>query len=557
MKKTLLIILIGILVAPFFQGCDDFLDEENIRIPIADTYFTTEAGIEDATRACYPFLRRYYGREEGFTVTTFGTDIYLHGSDGGRKDFNFYGSGIQPSESFLSTIWNNFYLGIAACNTVISRAPEAEMDETLKTTRMGEAYFLRAVYYHILVMQWGPVPLELEETTEVVTTATRTPESQVYTQIIDDLKKAESMLPAEQDDYGRPTSWAAKAMLARMYLTTKNYAEASNYAKSVINSGVFSLVTDYANLWDINNQKNEEIIWSVQYTADERLNVVNDPYQSDGIDDGGHRAHLYFLMEYDVQKNMKRDVANGRPWKRYLPSRHFLDMLQADRDVDARFDKAWKFVWYANNESTLLPGVNIGDTGVYVVPYAVSDDVKAMYNEKIAFFDINDYFDPDSPDGEIPLGKRNRFPSLNKFIDPLRPTVQHEPGQRDWNVLRLAEMYLIAAEAAVMENNNQEAADMINVIRTRAAWQGKEADMQVTADMMDLDYILDERARELCGEMFRWPDLKRTGKLIERVKLYNPDGRDNIKEFHLLRPIPTTMIDRVSNKDEFLQNPGY
>ncbi|MFW5774311.1 MAG: RagB/SusD family nutrient uptake outer membrane protein, partial [Tangfeifania sp.] len=74
---------------------------------------------------------------------------------------------------------------------------------------------------------------------------------------------------------------------------------------------------------------------------------------------------------------------------------------------------------------------------------------------------------------------------------------------------------------------------------------------------MSLDYILDERARELAGELLRWPDLKRTGKLIERVKLYNPDGRDNIKDFHLLRPIPTTMIDRVSNKDEFKQNPGY
>lgn len=540
MKRSLLIILLGILVAPFFQGCTDLLEEENVRIPIADFYFTTEAGIEDATRACYPFLRRWYGEEQGFTLTVFGTDIYLHGADGGRKDFNFYGAGIQPGQSFLRDIWNDCYLGIAACNAVIDRAPEAEMDDALRTARMGEAYFLRAVYYHILVMQWGAVPLELEETTEVRTTATRTPEDQVYAQIIADLKLAESMLPAEQDDYGRPTSWAAKAMLARINLTVKNWGDASNYAKQVINSGTFGLVPDFADLWDQSNQKNEEVIWSVQFTADERLNG------------GGNRGHLYFLMEYDIQKNMKRDVENGRPWKRFMPSRYFLDMLQADRDKDARFDKSWKFVWYANNPSTLLPGVSIGDTGVYVVPYAVSDEVKAKYNEKVAFFDINDYYD-----GEIPKGKRNRFPSLNKFIDPLRPTVQHVQGSRDWNVLRLAEMYLIAAEAAVMQGNKQEAADMINVVRTRAAWPGKEAEMQVTADMMDIDYILDERARELAGEKFRWIDLKRTGKLIERVKLYNPDGRDNIQEYHLLRPIPTTMIDRVSNKDEFQQNPGY
>ena len=185
--------------------------------------------------------------------------------------------------------------------------------------------------------------------------------------------------------------------------------------------------------------------------------------------------------------------------------------------------------------------------------YLVPGDGKITVNRR----DIDDYFDPDSPNGEVPLGKRNRYPSLNKFIEPMRPTMQHTPGQRDWIVTRLAEMYLIGAEAAMFDGDPDEAANLINVIRRRAAWPGKEAEMEVSAGMMDLDFILDERARELCGEMFRWPDLKRTGKLIERVQLHNPDGRDNIREYHLLRPIPTTMIDRVTNKEEFLQNPGY
>jgi hypothetical protein len=72
-----------------------------------------------------------------------------------------------------------------------------------------------------------------------------------------------------------------------------------------------------------------------------------------------------------------------------------------------------------------------------------------------------------------------------------------------------------------------------------------------------LDKILEERAMELCGEMFRWPDLKRTGKLLERVKLINVDGSSNIQAFHLYRPIPQNEIDRVSNKEEFKQNEGY
>lgn len=548
MKKTLLIILLGLLIAPCFQGCRKLLEEENGRIPIAGSYFKTQAGIEDATRGCYPFLRHYYGGtpyEGGFMFTDFGVDIFLNGSDGEHHDFNSYGPGIQPGVELLSDIWNQFYLGIAACNTVIGRAPEANMDETLKQTRMGEAYFLRAVYYHILVMQWGAVPLETEETIEVRTTATRAPESEVYTQIISDLEKAESVLPEVQTDYGRPTSWAAKAMLARIHLTVKNWTQASDYAKQVINNGPFSLVPDYADLWDINKVRNSEIIWAIQFTADERL------------DGDGNTNHLYFLMEYDIQQNMTRDIKNGRPWRLFMPSRFFLNMLQADRDIDARFDKAWNFVWYANNPARLMPGVSIGDTGIYLVPYAVSNEIKAQRNQKYVFIDINDYYDANSPNGEIPFGKRNRFPSLYKHLDPNRKSVQQAEGGRDFFVTRLAEMYLIASEAALMQGKLQEAADMVNVIRTRAAWPGKEDKMRVTADMMDIDFILDERARELCGEMFRWPDLKRTGKLIERVKLYNPDGRNNIKEFHLLRPIPTTMIDRVSNKDTFLQNEGY
>jgi hypothetical protein len=94
-------------------------------------------------------------------------------------------------------------------------------------------------------------------------------------------------------------------------------------------------------------------------------------------------------------------------------------------------------------------------------------------------------------------------------------------------------------------------------MRQRAAWPGNETDMKITADQLTIDFILNERALELAGEMFRWPDLKRTGKLIERVKLYNPEARANIQEMHLVRPIPTNMIDRITNKEEFKQNPGY
>lgn len=93
----------------------------------------------------------------------------------------------------------------------------------------------------------------------------------------------------------------------------------------------------------------------------------------------------------------------------------------------------------------------------------------------------------------------------------------------------------------------------INAIRKRVAWPGKERELK--ASSADIDFILDERSRELFGEMKRWNDLKRTGKLLERVKKYNSDATPNIKDFHLLRPIPTNQIVRTN--DDYPQNLGY
>ncbi|HDS07939.1 MAG TPA: RagB/SusD family nutrient uptake outer membrane protein, partial [Bacteroides sp.] len=94
----------------------------------------------------------------------------------------------------------------------------------------------------------------------------------------------------------------------------------------------------------------------------------------------------------------------------------------------------------------------------------------------------------------------------------------------------------------------------INTIRERAAYPGKEAQMHVSAAEIDLDFILDEWTRECFGEQSRWLDLKRTGKLLERVRAHNPDA-SNIKDFHVLRPIPVNQITRTTN--DYGQNPGY
>src|SRR3954470_18701121 len=103
--------------------------------------------------------------------------------------------------------------------------------------------------------------------------------------------------------------------------------------------------------------------------------------------------------------------------------------------------------------------------------------------------------------------------------------------------------------------NRQAAFGSIHGLRPRAAKPGRVANMQITPAQVTLDFILDERARELCGEQLRWFDLKRTNKLVSRIQSMNPDAAAFVQPYHNLRPIPQTQIDAVTNKDVFKQNP--
>lgn len=545
MKKIHYIILsVILLVTPLINGCSGYLNEENVRIPVADVYYKTPAGIKDLSNSCYSYTRYFYGNYSGWQMNILGTDLWLNGGDG-PNTLGYYT--MTTSDDPFWITWKNFYLGITACNTLLARLNDATgLTQDELNNYAGQAYFMRALYYHVLVMNFGDIPLVLDETKEVSTTATRTSEKAVYSQIINDLLQAEQMLPSTQSDYGRAAKPAAEALLARVYLWNGQNDKAYELANKVITGYNFKLLPNYADVFNINAEKNAEVIWSIQYTADQLL--AGD----------GNVGHALFLMRYDIWPGMVRDIANDRPFRHYMPSRYFLNSLQQNRWRDSRFDKVYTTVWKTNKTSGLLPNMVFGDTALFVPPYAVSAAAKSKTSNKYTTLDIDYYYEPTSPNGEVPRGARQTFPSLNKFQDPLRVSIASTVGRRDFIVLRLSEMYLIAAEALMKQGKTNEGVDFINAVRLRAAWPGKEDAMKLTASQLTIDAILDERAFELEGECVgRWADLKRTGKLLERVKLYNPDARPNIKEKHLLRPIPQNMIDRISNKSEFPQNPGY
>lgn len=535
----------------FSQSCQDLL-EEKVVSQVGSEYITTVTGYEAAVKAAYSSLRDFYGRESAMTMTVFGTDTYTMGADGSYKFVNQYTPQFDGRTQFITDIWNALYVGINTANAVVDQAPNvAGLDETLKKRRIAEVKFLRAHHYFVLVQMFGAVPLVLNQVTVASKESTRTPVPAVYAAIISDLESALPDLAPPSSDYGRATKGACEHLLARVYLTkatseaaaADDYTKAATYAQNVIRNYSYRLLPDFANVFAQGaGEINDEVIFATQYTSDPTTNGA------------GNETHLFFGMEYDAQAGMKRDIFYGRPFKRFRPTDYTLSTVfaPADRVNDSRYQKTFRSTYLSNNPGTYTNlfdnsktslTFKAGDTAIYLpgVEWTAAQRARKPYQVLVPS-----------------LYRPNLFPTLTKFLDPLRPDLTYTNGSRDFLMFRLAETELIAAEALVQSNRTVEALPFINAVRRRAAFPGKEAAMTIAANQLTMAFIMEERERELSGEMFRWFDLKRWGVLVDRVRRYNPDAAPNIKDYHVLRPIPQNQIDRTAGgAAAFPQNPGY
>ena len=550
MNRKIYLILV-LALAFLTQSCDKFIEEELVTDVSAASYYTTASGLEDGVKATYSSIKPFYGQEMGAAMTTFGTDIWQNGADGGHKVFNFYDGGLNGSENYIRDSWDTWYRGINQANGVINRSADVEMDEAQKNLRIAEVRFLRAFYYFHIVTTFGDAHLSLEETEGIEVEANKTSQSEIYSQaIVPDLEFAIANLPDEQSDYGRATKPAAEFLLAKALLTRsyKSFSEGTDASRAetlfgnVIDNYGFSLLPNFADLWDIDNQENSEMVF-VQPNSKSQVDS--------GIDGFGHRWHLYFLHEYDVRRGMTRDIANGRPWKRHRPTDFMLTLW--DRTIDSRYDDTFKHVWFANKdepatdavgEEPARAAISIGDTAIYIPGPGKDIDWPQTRQDGVPYLVYsNDEY------------TERLFPSLNKWIDATRPDRQKTQGQRDFILMRLGDAYLMRAEARLAQGNTTGASEDINVIRMRAAVPGQEAATQITPADVTLDFLLDERARELVGEGHRWWDLARTGTLVARTRMHNEGAAPNIQDYHTVRPIPQNQIDRTLGG--YAQNPGY
>jgi len=575
------------------------LDEYNPSGVTAETVFSTPQGYETLVNACYVNLRgQFYGSEDILLMTEGGTDIWFNR---GKSFYNKQVTRYMDLSSDLTKFnnpWKRLYDPINLCNAAIGRADAAGyISETEKNAKVAEAHFLRAYYYWILVENWGGVSLRTEETTGPVLNAYRSSVNDFYNVILADIEFATEHLPMAQTDFGRIDQKAAWAFKARLALTRAGYfepssSEAKSYytmardaAKHVIDNKATYGVDLYPDFNQVfapaNNKSNTECLLKVTMSSTSAYN----------LDDTPNRLHAWFLSDYSSYCGVALNKIDGNDKSKsrgpgLMPTLFLLDLF--DETKDARYFASFKEAYFCNyvkdptnplaspkkkwttaeitkfkKNTTVIKTsttINTGDTALLFTKISKSNKATVNYGvvdkDDIYATEIND---------SIKTTELNVFyPSLKKYLDPDRENPESDFSTKDVILIRLAEMYLIAAEAEYKLGNSGPAKNYINVLRTRAAIKipvDKTSEMQISESDLSTEFFLAERARELCGEHIRWFDLVRVFRRDPEgwanwIKTHNPNI-DRIDQHHMLRPIPISEIETLLNWEEFGQNTGY
>lgn len=593
----------GVLV---FSSCSSFLDEENWSSQSAEEYYKTAKGYESLITGAYSTLKSVYNSTNYFTLTQLGTDIGTQSNVTAINSLNQYTVDYQVDNGTVYNQWATLYKALKNVNAAIERAAyvktkDEDIFEGIEPEKLSqyvaEAKFLRALYLFEIVKNWGQAPLILSEPTSSSTESTLDSGEAFYNQILKDLQDVlNSSLPEKQDNvnFGRASKAAAKHLRALVYLTRgyqdyaqpKDFENAFNDAVYVIKNSGHKLLDDFAMVHRQANETNDEIIFSVNFSSGTGWNT--------------NVQSMYYLFTYregwtdlSFSNIYCNDNASIMPtkyayllfdWKKDRRSEvTFMSPLNGNSEtsIDGRtYGKNWF-------ESTTGVNVPKGDTVIYFpVPSEdefkfYTDNEKKAANDRGRFFynyPTGDYSDVTNDDyyktGYQTMNATARvWLPVWKFKDC--NTLYHQSGTvqngtRDIYIFRLAETYLIAAEAAVMNNDNSNALYYINEVRKRACNNAPEQGLNLYTGTVTLDDILDERALELFGEAPRWNDLQRTGKLAERVLKYNWDvknitgglvqtqlSENSFKNKYKWRPIPLSWLNTLSNGQELGNNPGW
>ncbi|PKQ46609.1 RagB/SusD family nutrient uptake outer membrane protein [Confluentibacter flavum] len=536
------IIAVLLTAGIFSTSCDSYLEEENKSSLTVETANSDSETFDQLVASVYERAREtttHYTSDLYYALEDLGTDIVTRRSPiQGTDEINDYVN-MNSFTWAVGVFWNNQYSIIAAANVAIDNADKIEgLTESEKFLGIGESKFFRAWSYFSLVENYGGVPLILNPVTTGDVNYTRDTEEAVYTQIVQDLQDALDAVPVSPSAYGRVYKDAVRHLLSKVLLTrgyksfgpSTDFTDAVSLAETVISN--HNLVPSFAQLVSINNQRNSEVIFSYLFGN----NSVSRGW--------GNSKHMLYKFRFYDYPGLEKTVQGLSG----MPTPFYYSLFD---DNDERAEATFARVIYATEDYTATVGglpVNVvaGDTAIYFPKTAWSPVVIATKPYKV--INPGTYFQSDGI-------TNTHFPMFKKFDDPDVPFTQPDQssqGERDMVMMRSGEAYLIAAEAYLQLSNTNDAALRLTELRSRSGLT-----TAVDPGDVDIDFILDERARELTGEVNRWMDLKRTGKLIERTLLHNPHAALNnvLTTKHLLRPIPQSEIDATGGS--IVQNPNY
>jgi len=593
--------IIYILASFFFlialASCQDWLEEENHSSTTQD-FLKTSQGFKMGLNSVYSVLGSMYGDEGGIHgLMNPGTDELKSSTTENRTTtLSIYDPTRYTAENeFLSNLWSNAYKNINTLNYMIENVDNIPIDANLtlaqRTQYLGEAKFMRAFLYFNLVQQFGDITVSTTFNDQPSKSAVRDDMLKAYDVIIQDLIDASTecspSLHLNGLEAGRASGAAARHLLARVYLTLgwvydkssssypnnshnkyydpdkakEYYQKAYNIASKLIADAPslgISLMSSFADIFNEENDdpsgKNKEELFVARMDWD-----LDNTY--------GRRSTLnhYYVNGYEAYMG-ERNIDDGRCYSWFNPNVYTYNAFN-NRYKDTRYDATFQKVWYATKAqkggtvSYVINGTKesfnwkytvVGDTAIYYPGYNMTaDEIRAKTQNR----EGNKYliFTPNAYDGY------KIFPTITKFLDRTRAQY-NDNSDRSYIIFRLGETYLLAAEAAYKLNDNENAAKYINILRERARNKltSVSGELDIKASDITLDFILEERTRELLAEHCRWADLARTGTLLTRVKLYN-DGvaKTNIEEKDQLRPIPQGQINKVTMGDPYPQNEGW
>ncbi|MFH5834272.1 RagB/SusD family nutrient uptake outer membrane protein [Halalkalibaculum sp. DA384] len=474
-----------LLIALVYASCNDnFLDIKPTSSLTTDTFYQSVDDAQSAVNAAYASLQLNDMYSDDYPKIVEGPSDDVEVNNTGGLEFNTWS--FSPSIQFIDDVWQVCYEGVFRSNLVLQHIPEIDMDESLKARFIAEAQFLRALYYWHLTTLFGDVPLIKEANPNDLSNATvgKTPKAEVYDFMVSDLQKAIEVLPTRSEysseNLGRATKGAAQALLGKIYLYAENYEMAETTLDKVINSGEYSLVDDYTDLWVEDN--NSESIFEVQYA-----NVGGSTWSGQdgpGVNESNLRLRLN------------------------LPQGHggFANLLPTQDHVDEYED--------------------------YSGPTAIDGkDPRLFYN---VFTEGDPFGDTQYSETWTPLDytmKKGMLPHLGP----------EDANPRNIPIIRLGDVILMAAEAANRNGDQAKAIEYLNDIRDRPSVDMPHyptAEYPVGNEQEVFEAIVHERRVELAFEYQRLHDLRRWGLGEEQL---GPIGYQAPK--HRYFPIPQAEVD--------------